>query len=290
MIDGDELQPIDEQRFFELVGDAQLVAAVARPQLIAADAHVLVGIGLVPGPGPAQPPISPPPMKSVTNSKRVPFQVKRYGHDEGLRSSSVTVIACDAAARAGAAQGRLRLQDARRPQHADDVGGRARARGRTRHRPARRPATPTTFRALAQAAGAQLDLRADAAAVADARRRAATRSDAFRLPPSLRQTCRSPPSIADHDVGVAVAVEIAERHRLERARPCRCDAGKPRRVARRPSSGRRRCCGTACRPLAGERSAGRAARRCRSRRTAPPRPRRAPRAPAPIAKRAAARR
>src|SRR5262245_48764877 len=30
-------------------------------------------------------------MKSVTNSNREPFQVKRYGHDEGLRSSSVIV-------------------------------------------------------------------------------------------------------------------------------------------------------------------------------------------------------
>src|SRR5262245_34760906 len=28
-------------------------------------------------------------MKSVTNSNRVPFQVKRNGHDDGLRSSSV---------------------------------------------------------------------------------------------------------------------------------------------------------------------------------------------------------
>src|SRR5262245_13598778 len=28
-------------------------------------------------------------MKSVTNSNRVPFQVTRYGHDDGLRSSSV---------------------------------------------------------------------------------------------------------------------------------------------------------------------------------------------------------
>src|SRR6188768_3138884 len=49
------------------------------------------GSGWFHSPGPAQPPISPPPMKSVTNSKREPFQVKRYGHDEGLRSSSLTV-------------------------------------------------------------------------------------------------------------------------------------------------------------------------------------------------------
>src|SRR4026208_2581268 len=40
--------------------------------------------------GAIQSPISPPPMKTVTNSNREPFHVKRYGHDEGLRSSSVT--------------------------------------------------------------------------------------------------------------------------------------------------------------------------------------------------------
>src|SRR5207247_11388591 len=38
----------------------------------------------------SQYPISPPPMKSVTNSKRSPFQVKRNGHEEGFRSSSST--------------------------------------------------------------------------------------------------------------------------------------------------------------------------------------------------------
>src|SRR5687768_10932258 len=59
------------------------------------------GSGWFHWPGPAQPPISPPPMKSVTNSKRVPFQVKRNGQDEGLRSSSVTVKAREAAAGLG---------------------------------------------------------------------------------------------------------------------------------------------------------------------------------------------
>src|SRR4051794_5776674 len=39
--------------------------------------------------GATQSPISPPPMKSVTNSNRDPFHVKRKGHDDGLRSSSV---------------------------------------------------------------------------------------------------------------------------------------------------------------------------------------------------------
>src|SRR5688572_14029447 len=49
------------------------------------------GSGRFHDPGPAHPPISPPPMKSVTNVNALPFQVKRYGHDDGLRSSSVTV-------------------------------------------------------------------------------------------------------------------------------------------------------------------------------------------------------
>ena len=43
-------------------------------------------------------------MKSVTNSKRSPFQVKRYGHDDGLRSSSVSSsVACGTTPAAGAA-------------------------------------------------------------------------------------------------------------------------------------------------------------------------------------------
>ncbi len=48
MIHRHELQAIDEQRLLELVGDPQLVAAVARAQLIAADADVFVGIGMAP--------------------------------------------------------------------------------------------------------------------------------------------------------------------------------------------------------------------------------------------------
>ena len=40
-----ELEAIDEQRFFQLVGHAQLVAAVTRFQLIAANPHVFHRIG-----------------------------------------------------------------------------------------------------------------------------------------------------------------------------------------------------------------------------------------------------
>ena len=43
-------------------------------------------------PGASHAPISLPPMKSVTNSNPVPFQVNRYGHEDGLRSSSVIVV------------------------------------------------------------------------------------------------------------------------------------------------------------------------------------------------------
>ena len=42
-----QLQTVDEQRFLELVRDAQLQTPVAGPKLVAADAHVLVGIGRV---------------------------------------------------------------------------------------------------------------------------------------------------------------------------------------------------------------------------------------------------
>src|SRR4029079_7968315 len=49
------------------------------------------GSGAACSPGETQYTSSPPPMKAVTNWKVVPFQVKRKGHDEGLRLSSVTV-------------------------------------------------------------------------------------------------------------------------------------------------------------------------------------------------------
>ena len=184
-------------------------------------------------------------MKSVTNSNRVPFQVKRYGHDEGLRSSSVTVIAVrPAGGRRG--QGRLRLQDARRPQHADDVGGRARAEaedqvGRRDGRRRRRG-----LEHLTQAAGAQLDLRADAAAIADARRqraRAATCSGCRRR---FARRCSVAAPIADRR-------RRCRRRRRDRRAPSpgtassRCRRERPEAAPRRstPASGRRRCCGTA---------------------------------------------
>ena len=42
-----QLQTIDKHRLLELVGNSQFIAAVFFFQLIAADAHVLIGIGLV---------------------------------------------------------------------------------------------------------------------------------------------------------------------------------------------------------------------------------------------------
>src|SRR5438477_70376 len=50
------------------------------------------GSGTLRTPGASQYPISPPPMKSVTNSNRRPFHVYKNGHDDGFRSSSAIVI------------------------------------------------------------------------------------------------------------------------------------------------------------------------------------------------------
>ena len=49
---GQQRQAVQEQRLLQLVGDAQLVAAVARPKLVLADADVLVGVRRVVVPGP----------------------------------------------------------------------------------------------------------------------------------------------------------------------------------------------------------------------------------------------
>ncbi len=51
VVDGHELQVIDEQGFFELVGDAEVVLAAARLQPAGSDPDVLVWIGCVPDAG-----------------------------------------------------------------------------------------------------------------------------------------------------------------------------------------------------------------------------------------------
>ena len=76
MRDADQLQAIDEQRLLELVGDAEVVAAVALAQLARAESsRTRRSRARRARPGAAHAPISPPPMKSVTNSNRVPFHV-----------------------------------------------------------------------------------------------------------------------------------------------------------------------------------------------------------------------
>ena len=254
MIDGDELEAVDEQRLLELVGDAQLVAAVPRPQLIAADANVLVGIRAgSESPGATQSPISPPPMKSVTNSKRAPFQVKRYGQDEGLRSSSVIGERSRARpARLPAASRPAAMPDGQRTRTTSAAVARAEPEEEIGRRDRRR--RPRTSRALAQAAGANLDLRPDAAAIADACRRAARATTRLRLPPSFRHTRNAPVASRGRRVGVAVAVEIADRRRPETAGDCRRGASaRVRHVPSRRPSGRR-CSGRLARRAADRRN------------------------------------
>ena len=201
-------------------------------------------------------------MKSVTNSnaRAVPREEIRtrrglaieLGHGDRLR-----------AARCRRGERRLRLQDTRRPQHADRVGRRPRAEAEHQIGWRDRRRRRGRFENLTQAAGPELDLRADAAPVADAclgphaKRRVPV---AAVVSPDLQV----PTPIADYHVSVSVAIEIAERHGLEERVGGRRDTRKPCRVGRSPATGPRRCCGT---PEGAPRrgSAGRAARRCRSR-------------------------
>ena len=102
------------------------------------------------------------------NSNRSPFQVYRYGHDEGLRSSS-SIFTTPRERRRGASAACFRLQDARRPEHADDVGSGAIAQTEDDVGRRRRGRGGVGFVLLPEAARAHLDLRTDGRAVADAR-------------------------------------------------------------------------------------------------------------------------
>src|SRR5947207_4369141 len=115
---------------------------------------------------------------------------------------------------ASALAGRFRLENARRPQHADDVGGAscAETEHHIRRRDGGRRGRYVQF--LPEAARADLDGRAKAAAIAHARCEAhADRTvpmPAF-VPPDPEIAVRE----ADDGVGVAIPVEIAEGDRLK---------------------------------------------------------------------------
>ena len=232
------------------------------------------------------------------NSKRSPFQVKRYGHDDGLRSSSVNA-SCRAARPPGSGAGAPAWRRQRRRRRA--AGGSSActmpaghstrttsadgARAEAEHEVARRGGRPRARRLelLAQAAGAQLHLRADRAAVADAARQ----PDAQRRLPAaavvLQQRsagrARRRRSRA-HEVGVAVAVDVAGREPrrarspdgTSRRRPA---AGASERAAAHRPAGTRAPAGPVLPPLRSlqqparrRRRRRRAGRRCRDRRTA----------------------
>ena len=117
MIDGDELQAIDEQRFLELVGDAQLVAPVARAELVAADADVLVGIGMVPA-------ISGP-VAHLAAAHEVGHELEAVAvpgvEIRTRRGLAIELGDRERTRRLGPGRCRLGLEDARWPQYADDV-------------------------------------------------------------------------------------------------------------------------------------------------------------------------
>ena len=213
-------------------------------------------------------------MKSVMNSKRSPFQVKRYGHDDGLRSSSVSAsVACGTTPAAGASAAggssacTMPAGHSTRTTSAPTSGRRGRRRCRSAP-----PAGHALdgLELLPQAARAQLDLRAHRAAVADLARQA----DPERRLPAAAVVLQhdQPPALgtgrrAQHQVGVPVAVEVAGRH-PRRARHRGERLHRPHRRRARPAG---RCC-RRCAPAPARRPwrpRCRAGRRCRDRRTAP---------------------
>src|SRR5437763_16666985 len=156
------------------------------------------GSGRFHTPGASQYPISPPPMKSVTNSKRRPFHVNRNGHDDGFRFSSSTVIG-----------------DARTAAAFDEVESAAYAcrmpdghSTRTTSAPRRRPRPNRMSAGAAEGVDEELSRRwrrlpARRSIFAPRPERLLTRAvsrtriDALRLPPSLRHTATCPAEAAD---------------------------------------------------------------------------------------------
>ena len=128
-------------------------------------------------------------MKSVTNSKRAPFQVKRIRARRGLAIELGDVTRAGAAA-GGRGRRDLGLQDARRPEHAHDVGRRARAEAEDQSRRARPRASPTTSRA--SDAGCRRASRPSRRSPLRLLTRAASARGATRcrLPPSFRHSAQ----------------------------------------------------------------------------------------------------
>ncbi len=202
-------------------------------------------------------------MKSVTNSNRTPFHVYRNGHDDGLRSSWVTVaVPPDASAPRAPppvsvsactmpeGQGTRTTSAPPLPQAEDQIRGRGRGRGRR-------------FRVSAQAA-ARISILAPTAP-RFGRRAPASRS--ANDSGCLRRFARYAfPRWARHDVGVSVEIEVTRRQAcslLPRPRP------RQSPHARSLPSGHP---GDAAKQAGGGPSArnppNRGCRRCRSRRTA----------------------
>ena len=187
-------------------------------------------------------------MKSVTNSNRVPFQVKRYGQDEGLRSSSVHGESTGRGPRPGR---RSVVSACRMPDGHSTRTTSAPCAGRGRTRVGRRDGgrRRRRFELLPQAAGAQLDLRSDAAAVADARRPAARAARRCRLPPSLRHTRSVAAPIADDHVACRRRRRDRRAPALERLRRAGRGAGERRARHVDPAACRR--CATDLQPRCG---------------------------------------
>ena len=219
--DRDELKAIDKQRFLELVRHAQLVAAVPRRELVAAQSNVFVGI------------------RGVADAGRDPGAHFAASHEVGDELEARAVPRKQERARrrlaielddcGGAGRIRFGLKNARRPEHADDIGARAAAeaehdvggssgRRRGRH-----------FESIAQAACPQLDLCADRAAVADA----GVEPHAYRL--RSRDVGRLRVSPEPDAAGLQLRDRRRSRHRHRRRPPSsrlRCHQVRKRRRQR----------------------------------------------------------
>ena len=130
------------------------------------------------------------------NSKRSPFHVKRYGHDDGLRSSSVSAsVECGTIPAAGASAAGGSSACTMPAGHSTRTTSAAARlpRPKTTSSPGRRRPGARGFDLLPQAARAQLDLEPTALRLLTlpARR---IRSDGCRLPPSFLSAISRPRS------------------------------------------------------------------------------------------------
>ena len=210
VIDRDEPHPVHVEQFFQLVRDAQLVAAVARPQLLLAEPYVLDGIGHV---------------ESAVREAVPHFAAAHEVGDEGealavpgveIRTGRWLAVELHDLHRRRLRLRRFGLHGPRRPDHPDRVGGGTLAEPEDDVGGPQRRGDGRRLDLLVQAARAHVHLGADAAAVAHE----ALELHAQRVVAAaavVAQDVRRPLLVQGDDVGVAVAVQVAGRDEADGA-------------------------------------------------------------------------